>query len=100
MAQKDGLGTWTYVFGGNMNVRLLFAALVLAATPLGLAACSSTYYLVKDVESGREYYTTKVSRSNTGITFKDGKSHSLVTLQNSQVIEITRDQYGADTGTP
>jgi hypothetical protein len=83
-----------------MNVRFRFAAIVLAAAPLGLVACSSTYYLVKDVESGREYYTTKLDRSNHAITFKDGKTHSTVTLQNSEVIEITRDQYGADTGTP
>ena len=83
-----------------MNVRLRFAAIVLAATPVGLAACGSTFYQVKDLESGREYYTTKVNRSSPGITFKDGKSRSMVTLQNSEVIEITKDEYGANTGTP
>ena len=83
-----------------MSVRCQFTALALALMVLGLAGCSSTYYRVKDVDSGREYYTTKVNRSSPGITFKDGKSHSMVTLQNSEVLEITRDQYGASTGTP
>jgi hypothetical protein len=38
-----------------MSVRFRFAAIVFAAMQLGLAACGSTYYLVKDAESGREY---------------------------------------------
>ena len=83
-----------------MNVRFRCTAMVLVVTALGVVACSSTYYLVKDVDSGHEYYTTKVDRSRPGVTFKDGKGHSLVTLQNSEVIEITKDQYGARTGIP
>ena len=81
-----------------MNVRFRFAAIVLAAMTLGLAACSSTYYHVKDAESGREYYTTKLEHSGDAITFKDGKTRSKVTLQNSEVTEITKDEYGASTG--
>jgi hypothetical protein len=81
-----------------MNVRFAFAAIVLAAIPLGLAACSSSYYIVKDAESGREYYTANLKRSGDAITFKDGKTRSTVTLQNSEVTEITKDQYGASTG--
>jgi hypothetical protein len=81
-----------------MNVRLPLAAIVLAAVPLGLAACSGTYYMVKDAESGSEYYTTKLKHSGDAITFKDGKTRSTVTLQNSEVTEITKDQYGASTG--
>ena len=81
-----------------MNVRFRFAAIVLAAIPLGLVACGSTYYIVKDAESGREYYTTNLKHSGDAITFKDGKTRSTVTLQNSEVTEITKDQYGASTG--
>ena len=81
-----------------MNVRFRVAVIALAALSFGLAACGSTYYLVKDPESGREYYTTKVDRSSHGMTFKDGKTLSTVTLENSEVIEITRDQYRANTG--
>jgi hypothetical protein len=81
-----------------MNVRCRVAAIALVALSLGMAACGGTYYLVKDLESGQEYYTTKVDRSSHGMTFKDGKRLSTVTLQNSEVIEITRDQYRANTG--
>jgi hypothetical protein len=79
-----------------MNFRFRVAASALAALSLGLAACGGTYYLVKDPESGREYYTTKVDRSSHGTTFKDGKSLSTVTLQNCEVTEITKDQYRAN----
>jgi len=81
-----------------MNLRTRFSAIVLAATPLGLGACGSTYYIVKDAESGNEYYTTKLMHAGDAITFKDGKTRSTVTLQNSEVTEITKDQYGASTG--
>ena len=82
-----------------MNVRSRFAAIALAAASLGLTACSS-FYLVKDPESGHEYYTTKLDRSDSGITFKDGKSRSTITLQNAEVTEITKNQYAANTGRP
>jgi hypothetical protein len=84
--------------GDNMNVRFQFAAIVLAAIPLGLAACGGTYYIVKDAESGRVYYTAKLEHSGDAITFKDAKTRSTVTLQNSEVTEISKDQYGASTG--
>jgi hypothetical protein len=81
-----------------MNARFRFSAIVVAAMAFGLGACGSTFYVVKDAESGREYYTTKLKHSGDAITFKDGKTRSTVTLQNSEVTEISRDQYGASTG--
>jgi hypothetical protein len=53
---------------------------------------------VKDPHTGREYYTTAVERSNGGIRFKDGKTQSTVMLQNSEIIEISKDQYRASAG--
>jgi hypothetical protein len=81
-----------------MNVRFLIATVALATVPLGLGACGSTYYLVKDPHTGREYYTTAVERSSGGIRFRDGKTQSSVMLQNSEIIEISKDQYRASAG--
>jgi hypothetical protein len=81
-----------------MNVRSLIASFALATMPLGLGACSSSYYLVKDPHTGREYYTTAVERSNGAIRFRDGKTQTSVMLQNSEIIEISKDQYRASTG--
>ena len=81
-----------------MNVRSLIATLAPATVLLGLAACGGNYYLVKDPHTGREYYTTAVERSSGVIRFRDGKTQSTVTLQNSEIIEISRDQYRASAG--
>jgi hypothetical protein len=81
-----------------MNARFLIATFAPATLLLGLGACGSTYYLVKDPHTGREYYTTAVERSNGGIRFTDGKTQSTVMLQNSEIIEISRDQYRASAG--
>jgi hypothetical protein len=81
-----------------MNARFLITTLASATVLLGLGACGSTYYLVKDPHTGREYYTTAVERSNGGIRFKDGKTQSTVMLQNSEIIEISKDQYRASAG--
>jgi len=81
-----------------MNARFLVAAIVLTIAPIGLAACASTYYLIKDPHDGREYYTTKFHRSGGAISFKDDKTQSAVTLESSEIIEISKDQYRADTG--
>ena len=67
-----------------------------AAAALTLSACSSTkYYMVKDPESNKEYFTKEVKHKDGSVTFKDAASNSSVTLQNSQVLEITKDQYTA-----
>ena len=34
-----------------------------------------------------------MERSNGGIRFRDGKTQSTVMLQNSEIIEISKDQY-------
>ena len=81
-----------------MNARSLITTIASATVLFGLGACGSTYYLVKDPHTGREYYTTAVEQSNGGIRFKDGKTQSTVMLQNSEVIEISKDQYRASAG--
>ena len=81
-----------------MNVRSLSRPSRLQTVPLGLGACGSSYYLVKDPHTGHEYYTNAVERSSGGIRFKDGKTQSTVMLQNSEVIEISRDEYRASAG--
>lgn len=80
-----------------MNVRLLATALILTVL-LGLGACSGAYYLVTYPHTGREYYATAIERSSGAIRFKDATTQSSVTLQNSEIIEISKDQYRASTG--
>jgi len=59
-----------------------------------LATACATYFKVTDPQSGRVYFTQDVSRERGGAaTFTDAASNSKVTIQNSEVKEITKDEY-------
>lgn len=64
-----------------------------------LAGCT-TYYRVTDPASGKEYYTTKVDEKGKSgaVKIRDDKSGSSVTLQSSEVREISEEEYKAATG--
>lgn len=58
-----------------------------------LAGCT-TYYRVSDPAGSKEYYTTKIDKTKAGaITFKDEKTGAEVTLQSSEIKEISEDEY-------
>ena len=61
-----------------------------------LAGCGGNYYRVNDPAGDRQYYTSDIDQTKTGsITFKDEKSGSVVTLQSSEVKEISKDEFKA-----
>jgi len=70
------------------------AILTLCGLMVTAGGCA-TYYKVTDPASGQNYYTTKVEdKAATGaIKFEDEKSGSTVTLQSSQVKEISKEEY-------
>ena len=60
-----------------------------------VAGCT-TYYRINDHASGRVYYTTDYDRSDSGaIIFEDAKSRSKITLQSSEIREISRADFQA-----
>jgi len=66
------------------------------------AGCSSTYYKVTDPQSSTAYYTEKVDTlMGTGaVKVKDARTGSIVTLQSSEVKEISEDEYEAGLAAP
>ena len=59
-----------------------------------VAAGCSSYYKVSDPASGKSFYSTKVKQTGHGaVKFKDDKSGGTVTLQSSEVKEISGDEY-------
>lgn len=59
-----------------------------------LAAGCTTYYRVTDQSTRRAYYTTDVDRTNSGaVQFYDVKSRAHVTLQSSEIIEISKGDF-------
>lgn len=77
-----------------MKNRLVFfmLSMVVSLTLLGCAG----YYKITDPASNKVYYTQDINRKMNGaIRFKDAVSKTQVTLQQSEVIEITQDQFEA-----
>ena len=58
------------------------------------AAGCTTYYRVTDQSTRRAYYTTDIDRRDSGaVQFYDAKSRANVTLQSSEIIEISREAF-------
>ena len=70
----------------------LMCAFVLLVTGCG------TYYKVTDPSSSKIYYTTKIDKERRGsVEFKDANSGSTVTLQNSEITEVSKEEFKANT---
>ena len=70
--------------------RILLVTLSLVA----VGCSSSGYYIVNDPFTGKTYYTKDVDRFNSGnVAFKDEKTGKTVSIQNSEVQEVTSSEY-------
>jgi hypothetical protein len=79
-----------------MNTKSLVAVGVISSF-LVLGGCT-TYYKVSDVSSGKVYYTTDIEdKKSGGSTFQDASSGATVTLQSSEVIEVSSDEFKKNT---
>jgi hypothetical protein len=71
----------------------LFVLLLTLFMMLLFTACGS-YYMVKDPSSEKIYYTQKIKTKKEGaVAFKDALTGSEVTIQNSEVTQIKKDEY-------
>lgn len=69
-------------------MKAIACAAVVGVTALMLGGCAS-YYQVKDPMSGSVYYTQEYDEIKGGaVKFKDAKGGSIITIQNSEVLEI------------
>lgn len=85
----------------NKSVKFGWLAASVCAGLL-VGGCSSTYYKVTDPHSGTAYYTEKVDTLvGTGaVKVKDARTGSVVTLQSSEVKEISEKEYKAGLAAP
>ena len=63
---------------------------------VALSGCTS-YYAISDPSTGKTYYTTKHQTKHGSLQFRDAGTGQRVTIQNSEVAKITKDQYRAAT---
>jgi len=61
-----------------------------------LASGCTTYYRVTDQATRRAYYTTDIDRADSGaVRFYDEKSRASVTLQSSEIVEISKEAFNS-----
>ena len=72
----------------------ILTAMILIMVTLGCA----TYYKVTDPATGKDYYTDTVEREGGSVIFKDANTRATVTLPTSEVIEISKGEFKANTG--
>ena len=71
----------------------LAAAGATACTVL-LAGCGSGgYYMVRDPGSATTYYTNNIGTAGSALQFKDARTGSAVTLQNSELKQISKEEF-------
>ena len=64
----------------------------------GLSACGGGYYKVVDPTTDKVYYTKDLDEDKGGaIKIKDANTGSTVTLQNSEVTKINKEEFKANT---
>lgn len=80
-----------------MKNRLLAVMLALFFS-IGIAACGGSYYRVKDPGTDKTYYTKKIEKEKGGaIKLKDANTGSTITIQNSEITEINKEEFKANT---
>ena len=81
--------------------RTVLRGLMVCGLIMAVMGCSH-YYRVTDPASGKTYYTTKINDAGRAgaVKIKDEKTGSTVTLQSSEVKEISEDEYEAGVKAP
>jgi hypothetical protein len=81
-----------------MEIQMKLRSILLASVVAGgfLTGCAS-YYRITEPGSKHVYYTDRVDRKDSGVVvFKDAATQMDVTLPDSSIEKITKEQY--DTG--
>ena len=75
-----------------MNCAKSWACIVV----LLFASGCTTYYRVTDQSTRRAYYTTDIDRTESGaVRFYDEKGRASVTLQSSEIVEISKEDFNS-----
>lgn len=71
--------------------RTLITAAILSVLPV-IGGCT-TYYRISDPSTGKTYYTTGLAEKSGSTTFVDAKTGAQVSIQNSEVNKVTKEEF-------
>jgi hypothetical protein len=73
--------------------------LVVGTFAMSVLGCTS-YYQVTDPTSGKTYYTEDMYQERGAVHLKDGKTGNAVTVQNSEVRSISKEEFEVKRAEP
>jgi hypothetical protein len=101
--RKSETNLTTSLVTNSQETHMIFRKRLLGAMALTMlvAGCGS-YYQVRDPASSTQYYTTDVDKAGSAgaVKFKDAKTGSEITLQSSEVKEISKEDYNKGLTAP
>nr|WP_320015260.1 hypothetical protein [uncultured Desulfobacter sp.] len=80
-----------------MKKKLLTLAMIISIL-FCMAACGGGYYKVKDLHTDKTYYTKQIEQEKNGaVKFEDTHTDSVLTIQNSEITKINKEEFKANT---
>ena len=73
-----------------------FVVTILSVLVFGICGCGS-YYKIIDPSTSKVYYTDDIKRRGSSVEFKDANTGSDVTLQNTEIKDINKEEFKANT---
>jgi hypothetical protein len=73
-----------------------FVVIILSVLVLSVVGCGS-YYKIIDPSTSKIYYTDDIKRKGSSVKFKDANTGSTVTLQNTEIKDINKEEFKANT---
>lgn len=74
--------------------RTVLTTILVAGAMVLLSGCASNYYRITDPQTDRIYYAEDFKASSAGsVTFRDARTGRRITVQNSEVEDLTEDQF-------
>jgi hypothetical protein len=81
--------------------RILSSGWIVVILGASLACGGAKYYTVKDPSTGKVYYSEDIKKKEGGaVTLTDAKTSSTVTIQNSEVTEVSEQTYKQGLAAP
>jgi hypothetical protein len=81
--------------------RILSSGWCVVILGASLACGGAKYYTVKDPSTGNVYYSENVKKQEGGaVTLTDARTSSTVTIQNSEVTEVSEQTYKQGLAAP
>jgi len=80
--------------------RILSSGWLVVIAGASVACGGGKYYMVKDPSTGKVYYSESVKKDGSAVTLTDAQTSSTVTIQNSEVTEVSEQTYKQSLAAP